>query len=500
MFLDTPLSSNQVAESDNLAMLEKCPECDANLAKSAIDCKQCGWISSSPMPPPFPTTLQNHAGASNGKPSTRSSQRKAKDGKQDMEHAVKAIVDRDFSSALQYLNRAILKAKEAELGECYGLRGFVRLKLKQFEHVIDDCTQSIKRIGNDAEKLMWRAAALGELRRWREAFEDLAAASQSTKSDGASRSLMESFYQPAMDDFQAQIQRGDDTADVFYDRGSVYFCLDQWERANRDFDLALEYERQHGQALVGKARVAVQQGHYEEAIALVDRALQRDKRIQAAGLKCRAEAYAAEGNREQAFKDMQAFRLLVGKTQGGLIESGCLYHQLGVHTQAIECFDDAEALGDTNPAVFLRRGATYYEMGAFELAIEDYSRYIELVPKNAEVWTARGTAHRRVGKPKKALKDYEQALKLDDVCVASLAGKCRANLALNRYQHALDDSEKALRLDSLDPGILLDRGRIYLIQKRTSQAIAEFDKALELERDLRSRADLFFYVVRRSSS
>ena len=175
-------------------------------------------------------------------------------GQQDMTDAVQAIVDRDFPNALQCLNRAILHAKETELGECYGLRGFVRLKLKQFEHSVDDCTQAIQRVGNDIEKLMWRAAAFGELRRWREAYDDLLIANHSTKSNGASRSLMEALYQPAMDDFQARIQQGEDTAEVFFDRGSIYFCLGQYDRANRDFDLALEYDPKMGRHCLGNRK------------------------------------------------------------------------------------------------------------------------------------------------------------------------------------------------------------------------------------------------------
>ena len=92
---------------------------------------------------------------------------------ENLHSAMQAIGDEKFASALQSLNRAIIDADPFQLAECYGLRGFVRLRLEQFEQAEEDCNQSIRRRGDDPETLTWRAAARAEREDWRGAFSDL---------------------------------------------------------------------------------------------------------------------------------------------------------------------------------------------------------------------------------------------------------------------------------------------------------------------------------------
>ncbi len=411
-----------------------------------------------------------------------------------LQMALDGITAKDFHQALNWLNRAIIDADDTRLGECYSLRGFVQLRLEQWEHAEDDCTQSIKRRGNDAETLSWRAAARAELGRWRQAFEDLdAARNASPHSAGIYSQQMHNYVQPAMDWFQRRIQNDQHSADLFFDRGWIYLLCHDLEKASRDFNLALEQDDSQGGALVGISQIHLDRAEYSDAIRLASQALQLDDRVLTEALSRRAQAYAAAGQLARAIEDVTRIRERLGDTQDGLILCAGLRQQLGDLAGAIEDLDLAEQMQSPRAVIYATRGDVYAEMRNYDAALTDYEQYLKRAPNDERIWLKRANIHLRQKQLDEALAGFDRALAIDKVCPAAFLGRCQVYIEMGNHSQGLIESEKALRLDSRNPEIYLARGKIFQEQKRYKHAEAEFEKATHLTSDRRKLAEIHYW-------
>ncbi len=280
-----------------------------------------------------------------------------------LQTAMDAISREDFPAALAALNRAIIDASQMQLAECYALRGFVRLRLDQFQHAEDDCTQSIRRRGNDPETLSWRAAARAERNNWRGAFEDLQAARLADTSSPARHTRTMQDYLPiALDHFETRMNVGGDRTEVYFDRASVFLLSGDFKKAGADFQKALKCNDRHGAAHVGLARIALQQEDYAEAIRLAGQAMQLDPDVLPSALACRAEACAGDGQLALALEDVTRLREKVGHQVEGLIECATLRARLGDLAGAIEDLNIAHDMNPDLPIILSLRGAVFAEM------------------------------------------------------------------------------------------------------------------------------------------
>ncbi len=467
---------------------QQCPACNSELDSFGDSCSQCGWSARDAHLP-----RQINTGSGGRQTSHRQQTESDPVVGGYLQMALDAIKDKDYHQALNWLNRAIIDAAETRLGECYSLRGFVRLRLGQFEHAEDDCTQSIKRRGNDAETLAWRAAARAELMRWRLAFEDLHSARlASPESASVYSQQMQNYLPAALEWFQTKIQNSGQTAELFSDRGWVYLLSHEGDKAMRDFRLALEQDDAYGAALVGIAQWHLDQAEFDDAIRAASQAIQLDDRVLTQALSRRARAYAAAGHLARAVEDVTRLREKLGDSQDGLLLCASLRTQLGDFAGAIDDLNLAESIQSPRAIIFAERGNVYAEMRNYDAALADYARYLEQAPNDERIWLKRANIHLRQHQLDEAMRGFDRALEIDDVCPAAYLGRCLAYMEMGNHSQALIESEKALRLDSRNPDTYFTRGKIYQQQKRFKQADAEFEKAARLTDDRRKLAEILY--------
>lgn len=410
-----------------------------------------------------------------------------------LQEAMQSISDENYAAALQALNRAIIDADQYQLAECYALRGFVRLRMQFFEHAEDDCTQSIRRRGDDPETLTWRAAARAEREDWLGAFEDLDRARRADPGHSGSYSkTMESYLPAALLTFEQRLQIGKRMGATYLERGFVHLLSRNYQQAQIDFQVTLEHEPESAPAHVGLAKIALQEQAYAEAIRFAGQALQLTTASAEEALAVRAEAYAGNGQLALAVDDVVRLREKVGDRMDGLIQCGRLRARMGDLAGAVEDLDMAHQMNPDLPIVLAFRGAVFSQMRNYQMALRDFSQYLDKVPGDERSWLQLGELHLKLNDPEQARLAFDRALELDDICAAGYLGRCKVMMALSNHAQALMESERAIRLDSRNPEVFLLRGKIFHQQARYAQANAEFDKALQLCEDRQLRGELFY--------
>lgn len=406
---------------------------------------------------------------------------------------MEAIEREDYVTALATLNRAVIDAGDVQLAECFALRGFVRLKMEQFELAEDDCSQSIRRRGNDPETLSWRAAARAERGMWREAFSDLNQASLADEHAGSQyKRTMETWLPDALDSFDRRLQSGEPETVICFDRGWIHLLAGQQREARQDFQDVLEQDSQHGGACMGLARIELQDGNLDQAIRLASQAMQLDPHVLEDSLACRAEAYARNGQLALAIEDVIRLREKTGDRVEGLLVCASLRRRLGDLSGAIGDLDIARKLNPGLPVVLAARGDVYAEIRNYEMALADYREYLEHVPGDERIWLRLSDIYLKTGNLEQAREGYDRALKIDDICAAAYLGRCKVMTRMHNHAQGLIESERALRLDSRNPETHVLRGRMFHEQQRYQQAEGEFSRAIELADDPLSLGEIHY--------
>ena len=304
-----------------------------------------------------------------------------------LETAMDAIGREDFDTAVATLNRAIVDAGDVQLAECYSLRGFVRLKLEQFELADDDCSEAIRRRGNDPETLAWRAAARAELGKWREAFSDLHLASLADPNKGGMHiRTMQSWLPNAVSAMESGLSDQPKSIPHWFDRGWIYLLANQIDEAKKDFNKVLKLDSNHGGACIGLARVALQENDLATAVRMASQAMQADPESTGEALACRAEAYARQGQLSFAIEDVTRLREKTADGVEGLLLCASLRERLGDVSGAIGDLNIALRLKPDLPVVLAARGDAYARVRNYEMALADYTQYLEYVPGDERVW------------------------------------------------------------------------------------------------------------------
>lgn len=455
-------------------MSQLCPNCQKQLKGFAVGCPYCGWTLAENI-----ERTSESVPAETGNPPVSD------------EH-LEAIDAGNFSAALELLNKAIVSGSEDELGELYSLRGYVNLKLGEYERAENDCDQAIARHHNQPQTLAWRAASRGEQDKWRAAFDDLAKAYETSSRDRDQYlQLMQAYSESAREFFQEQITGGNDGPDVFFDRAWVYLKAGKLNKAERDFQQTLDREPRHPGAAVGLAELKFDQHEYELAMDLSARARDDDKWKRKA-LEIHARAAHQLGRPQACFKDLNQLRKLVGQDSRLAYQCGVLRSSLGDHVGAIADLTHAYTANHLNYPALLKRADCYAAIRNFALAEKDFIHYIKSNPDDADAYASLGQIYLMQKRMNQALETFDLALAKDEVCFDAFMGRSRAFLEKKQYDFALTECEKAIRLDNTRAEVFGVRAQILFGLCQYSNAIEDFSRSIEKSPSDQERASQLY--------
>ncbi|HEY4076071.1 MAG TPA: tetratricopeptide repeat-containing glycosyltransferase family protein [Rhizomicrobium sp.] len=189
-----------------------------------------------------------------------------------------------------------------------------------------------------------------------------------------------------------------------------------------------------------------QQGHTDEALALLGAALQANSQS-ATILSNRGEVLVVAGRLEEA----------------------------------VAHFDAAITLEPANAAVRNLRGNALQRLGWLEQALESHAAALAIAPQFAQAFSDRGSVLYDLGQFAEALNSYDAALAIQPDFAQALSNRGQTLLRLGRLDEALNSFDQALQHAPHDASTLTNRGVVLREQMRLPEALDSFSRAMAVD-------------------
>lgn len=479
-------------------MKSNCPECGTRLNDFAVACDDCGWelaINQNDCPQRSGAVVDpaEQSQSVNGFPTNGSKQPVPMEIEEQIQRAILLIEQEDFPAALTILNQAAIDAPPERLAECFSLRGFVHLKNQDFSRAEDDCSEAISHDWDEAQTYAWRAAARGEQNKWRLAFDDLDRACELA---GPSRDqylkLLETYSETASDYFRQLVKAGKDTADMFFERGWMYFRTGKYLKAERDFQHALRLQADHPWASVGLAQLQLHEHQQAGVRELCELALAGDDQCRRRALILRAELNHQQQRIRAVRQDLDSLAKLAANDAKLRVQCAKLRSNYGDHVTAI---DELTAVLKEAPGHYLAmlvRGDCFSEIRNYEMAIRDYSQYLEYYPDDVLVLIQRAKALLATRRFEAAQIDLGRVFRIDNTVAEAYLVRSKVFLEQQQFDSALTECRRAVRLDNQRSESFAVLAAIYHGLCDYGNAIEEYSRSIELARDSDEKAQYLY--------
>jgi tetratricopeptide (TPR) repeat protein len=173
-------------------------------------------------------------------------------------------------------------------------------------------------------------------------------------------------------------------AEALLKTGERQAALRVLEEARRGFPddgrIRVRYEELHIDVpgLLSKALVASASGHYDDAVALLDRILAQEP-----------------------------------ENVNALVSKGIALRRAGRSEEALGILDAALVRQPSNTAALRAKGQIHEESGKHEAALEVYEALQEASPRDPEVWALEAAVLEKLGEPEESLASWQEAIRLD---------------------------------------------------------------------------------------
>ncbi len=232
---------------------------------------------------------------------------------------------------------------------------------------------------------------------------------------------------------------------VFHDKGLEKLEAKNYAEAIKDFDLALQKDKNHAPSYCDKARAEAEIGKKEEALK----------------------------NFEQAIK-------LKSDYIDAYYYRGLLYHKLK-DDKAISDFSKTIQLDPKKTDAYLKRGMYYYQKKQEQEALKDFNKAIELKCTNIDVYYLRGKLNVQKNNTLEALSDFNEVIKKNPTHSESIVERGKIYLSQNKLELALKDFNTCV-------ANRLNTEEIYAVRAECCVQMGKFDDAL---RDYNTLIDIF---------
>ena len=238
--------------------------------------------------------------------------------------------------------------------------------------------------------------------------------------------------------FQKQVE-------VYLYRGGANLAIGDYQRANQDFDQAVQINPENENTYNNRGMSYSLLGNYQSAIRDFDKAIQ-----------IKPDFFEAYSNR------------------------GVVYGILDDAQHAIQDYDKAIQIKPQSEAVYTNRGIAYGILQNYRRAIQDFDRAIQINPEFANAYYNRGYAYHNLGDIQRALQDYDKAIQINSEYTDAYYNRGNIYFYLDDYQQAVQNFDKVLQINPQDAEAYNYRGFVYFNLGDYQQAIQDFDQAIQI--------------------
>lgn len=178
--------------------------------------------------------------------------------------------------------------------------------------------------------------------------------------------------------------------DTYRDRGFVYTKLQDWTKANADFDKMLQLDPKSWEAYAQKAAAMNKQRNYAEALTLYQKAMSLNPEYKPYGDI--AMSKFALGQKKEALEDLKSNIEVYPKDDFSIFFCGFISYHLQDDAGAMAYANQAIALNPKQPDYHLLKANILLATKELSAAIEEYTVVLSMNDKSGEAYYKRGIA------------------------------------------------------------------------------------------------------------
>lgn len=312
-------------------------------------------------------------------------------------------------------------------------------------------------------------------------------------------------WQAALNAFQKASALDARLADPFRGEGSMLLRLEQVVPAEAAFRKAIDIDRKFPAAQIGLGEALVRQKRIPEAIAVYEQGVKFGSKTAPEFFKGLGEAEAARDSVRDAeiwlLKAREAAKNMSASVRGSIFRAlGDLYMQRKIPSLAIQNYQEAKAIDESDLDTRMALGDAYYRGALFNDALGEYSAVVDADPKYAEGYYKLGNLYVLASQsdPQRVFQAIETLEKLLELEPDHINGKALLAQAHFRTGGANGRERARVLLDELEKtgkfpaDAWRTRGIIQYEAREYEPALASFARAPLLETiDLMRIADTY---------
>lgn len=194
------------------------------------------------------------------------------------------------------------------------------------------------------------------------------------------------------------------SGELFYQRGNIYFSLENYPQALEDYEKAIKLNYKSENAFLGRSCAFLRLGDYRNSIKHLTQILKLNPR-NALAYYHRGFSLFHSGDERGAKKDYDQAIILQSDFSQAYNARGLLAYYLGKTKEALQDYDLAIKYQPDYADAYYNRGNIYSDLARFQEAIADYTKAIDYNPKLALAYGNRGIANYELDLVDEAIKD-----------------------------------------------------------------------------------------------
>ncbi|KAK9768529.1 TOM (translocase of outer membrane) complex component [Basidiobolus ranarum] len=346
---------------------------------------------------------------------------------------------KDYESAIKFYTQAIAFKPDHIY---YANRAACHANLKEYEQVIQDCTESLTLEPLYVKALIRRAQAYEKVDRLRDSLHDfMAACVFEGYSNQSAVASMERMLKKLSDTAAAEILN---TREPQYPSIAVVQSFLNSFSSEKLLDLE-KPEEENGDFYLYQAQEAIKENKYNDVIGLFDQAIEK-------GCSHMAYTYSMRGS----------FKFLKGAS-----------------TEALEDFNKSIESDQSYVPSYIKKGAILLDAtGNYVSALEEYEKAANLNPDNADVYYHRGQVYLVLGEVDKAIEEYNKSISLNSDFPLSMIQLGVAQYKSGSIMASTATFRKALSRFPDSTDVHNHYGELFMDQQRFEEAVGSFDKSI----------------------
>jgi len=249
-----------------------------------------------------------------------------------------------------------------------------------------------------------------------------------------------------------------------------------------DVDSTFVSQQQEAVQLFNQGKTLIELQRYEEAIGILDKALQIDPKYPLAWVK-RGYALSQLQKYEEALKSSEEALKIKSEYSQAWYQRALVLEKLNRDEEAKKSLNKAVEIQPNYAEAWQELGKIKEKLKDYEDAIISLDKATEINPDYGEAWYELGVVLNKLSRHKKASEALNKALTLEMHHVDAWIEHGWTLAKLNQAVEALISFDKALEIKPESASAWAGRGYVLGQLKRYDEAIASLDKAIQLKPD-----------------